>query len=357
MTANIRNADWWRATIAAMAPKAAGNARTLANLAQRAQENHLDAEAYDLAMQARALAPDDDEITRLTAAALSGGVPSWHFIIVRDAIRNAAYRTALEQSMQPGMRVLDIGAGTGLLSMMAARAGAQVVACEMNPAVADAARDIVAQNGFAETIQIVGKHSGDLDPAADLGGPVDLIVSEIVSNNLLGEGALPVMADVVPRLLKPGGRVIPESGSVRLALAYWPGWEKQQMDVIDGFDLSAFNRLEKTPRRLKVGLPDLVLRSADVDLFTFDFASGGPYPSGSARMSLLVEGGPANGIIQWIHLGLVNGITYENRPAPGTSSCWACLFYPLPDTAHEGTHVTVEGTHTETTMSIWGTPA
>ncbi|MEL7220183.1 MAG: 50S ribosomal protein L11 methyltransferase [Bacteroidota bacterium] len=44
---------------------------------------------------------------------------------------------------------MDIGTGSGLLAMMAARAGAQeVVACEMNPLLAEAASQIVEQNGF-----------------------------------------------------------------------------------------------------------------------------------------------------------------------------------------------------------------
>lgn len=356
MTAGTRSTEWWKETITAMAAKAEGNAFILARLAKQAADNDLGSEAYDLAVRARALAPDDAAIHRLTAPAISAGVPSWHFVIVHDAKRNAAYRAALEQVVRPGDRVLDIGAGTGLLSMMAARAGAEVVACEMNPAVADAARRIVAQNGFAERIRIVGKHSEALDLDEDLGGPVDVIVSEIVSNTMLGEFVLPVMADVVPRLLKPGGRVIPERGSARLALCHWAGLEQRRMGVIDGFDLSGFNGLENMPRRLSVGNADLVLRSAPADIFTFDFASGGPYSARTAQTRLVAEGGPANGIVQWIHLDLVAGHTYENAPAPGTTSCWACLFHPLPAPVTEGTPVRVEASHDQSTISIWGMP-
>lgn len=75
-----------------------------------------------------------------THPALSAGIPKCHFRIVRDGVRNPAYDDALPRAVKPALRVLDIGAGTGLVAMMAARAGARdVVTCEMNPAIADGA--------------------------------------------------------------------------------------------------------------------------------------------------------------------------------------------------------------------------
>jgi type II protein arginine methyltransferase len=97
-------------------------------------------------------------------------VPKWHFNIVRDDARNAAYEAAIVRAVRPDARILDIGAGTGLLAMMAARAGAKdVITCEMNPAVADAAADIVARNGHADRVRVVPKRSTELDVAADMG--------------------------------------------------------------------------------------------------------------------------------------------------------------------------------------------
>lgn len=65
------------------------------------------------------------------------------------ALRELAIEAAV-----PGKVVLDIGTGSGLLAMMAARAGAaRVIACEMNAAVAETARRIIAANGLADRMR------------------------------------------------------------------------------------------------------------------------------------------------------------------------------------------------------------
>jgi type II protein arginine methyltransferase len=251
---------------------------------------------------------------------------------------------------------LDIGAGTGLLAMMAARAGARsVVSCEMNAAVADAAADIVALNGYGDRVRVVAKRSTELDVEGDMGGRADVLVSEIVSNDLLGEGALGVMEDAVERLLKPGGTMIPSHGQMRVALAHWQGLDDHRLAEVAGFDVSPFNRLEHVPRMVKVGDPDLALCSEDAVLFDFDFASGGPFPSGEARVDLTAQSGPINGVIQWIRLQLDPLTVYENRPAPGASSCWAARFQPLDReiTPAPGSVVAVHGAHTRDTVRIW----
>ena len=94
--------------------------------------------------------------------------------MVRDEARNAAYDAALRRAVTPGMRVLEIGTGSGLLAMMAARAGARhVYTCEVVPQIAQAAREIVARNGYAERITVLDKHSNAIAPD-EIGGPADL---------------------------------------------------------------------------------------------------------------------------------------------------------------------------------------
>ena len=352
MTGDINRIE--RSVFDRMIEAAGDDARSLAALAEAALWSGNRDRAYGLARRARAIAPDDAEVRSRTWRPLSAEVPRWHFRLVRDEPRNRAFEDALRRAVRPGMRVLDIGAGTGLLAMMAARAGAgSVISCERNEAIAEAARDIVALNGFAN-IAIVAKDSTDLDPETDMGGQADLIVAEIVSNDLLIEGVLPAMEDAASRLLKPGGIVIPSAGAAMIALARWDGLDETRLGRVSGFDLSPFNRLSGFQHRIDVSEPKLSLSSEAATLFAFDFASRGPWRGGRAAVSLEATG-PANGVVQWIRLEMDAEGTYENRPEPGATSSWAAVFTPF-DPAGEaaaGHTVRVNGSYERTRLRIW----
>jgi SAM-dependent methyltransferase len=344
------------AMLEALIASASNHPRALATLAHFLVARGEDDRARSLALRARTLAPGNAEIAALTAEILNAGVPEWHFSIVRDEARNTAFDAALRRAVRPGFRVLDIGSGTGLLAMMAARAGASdVISCEMNPSVAQAARKIIAANGYADRIRVLGKHSDALDLEADLGGRVDVLVSEIVSNDLLGEGVLPVMENVVHRLLRPGGRVIPACGSVRVALAHYPNADKRRMAAVSGFDLSPFNELAPKNFPIKRNDRDITILSDAADLFTFDFASGGPFHEGRSTAILAPRSSGSNGIAQWIHLKMDDEGQYENNPAHGETSNWAALFYPFAIGLEypAGDRVKVSGSHDRSRLRVW----
>lgn len=336
----------------------AADPASMVRLAKALIEGGETARAAALADQARQLAPEDPEIERIARLVLEGSVPDWHHEILADAARNSAFDAALRRSVVPGCRVLDIGAGSGLLALMAARAGAaEVVSCEVNAAMAAVATQIVERNGYADRIRIVAKHSRDLEIGADLAGPADIIVSEIVSNNLLGENILGSMEDVVGRLGHPATRVIPSHGCVRIALAHYANLATRQTNSVEGFDLSPMNGL--TARiALSPGNEALELRSAPEDLFSFDFGSGGPFVDHRAAVGLTSTGGAVNGVVQWIRLTMDAEATYENRPAPGASSCWSVMFQPLPSivTFRPGDQFVVRGGRDRTSVWMWVDP-
>ena len=205
-----------------------------------------------------------------------------------------------------------------------------------------------------DRIRIIGKHSTDLDPDMDLGGRVDVLVSEIVSNDLLAEGVLPVMENAA-RLLKPGGQMIPARGSVRVALAHYLGADRKRMGTVDGFDLSAFNELAPKSLRIKWHDRNVTLLSDAADLFTFDFTSGGPFPEGRSSVSLTARSGAANGVAQWILLKLDEEGVYENHPVNASASNWAVIFYPFADDLRyaEGDRIKIRGSHTRGRLRLW----
>jgi SAM-dependent methyltransferase len=339
----------------ALVARAEGNAPAMAALSRLLRTDGRKEAAAALAARALALAPDDGEVRAIAGEILSADVPAWHFAIVRDAPRNRAYDEALCRAVTPDSRVLEIGTGTGLLAMMAARAGAaHVFTCEMEPAVALAARDVIARNGLAGRITVLSKRSTEID-LAELGERADILVSETVSNDMLAEDPLPALEDAIARLVKPGGVVIPARGRVRVALAHEARMEARRIGEISGFDLSSFNRLASPFYQVNAASPHLALRSEAADLFGFNFQSGGPWPGALSRVELRARGGPINGIVQWIALDMDEVGCYENRPGRIASS-WAPLFHPFPAVIESELDqtFTIFGRHDHTALRLWG---
>ncbi len=335
----------------------AGKPLQMARLAAMLVETKRDAaQARALCAAALALAPNEPEVAVLAAEVFCSGVPAWHFSLVRDDARNAAYDAALRRAVKPGSRVLEIGAGTGLVAMMAARAGAaEVVTCEMNKTVAERAQEVVARNGYADRVRVVVKHSDALEIGVDLSGPADVLVSEIVSNDLLSERVLPSLEGVVGRLTRPGAAIIPRRGAIRVALARDAKADDRRMGQVDGFDLSPFNRLVRPVYPIAAGDERLSLASEPGDLFSFDFRNGGPYPPARSAIELAAQSGAVNGVAQWIALDMDEQSRHENRPGPGVKSNWAVRFHPLP-AGHKiaaGQIVTVCGSHARRSLRLW----
>lgn len=108
----------------------------------------------------------------------------------------------VEQCTQPGMRVIDVGTGSGILALAAARLGAQSVYCIDNSSVAvESATANAAVNGLSERIQVV---LGVLDEseAARLAGQFDLVLANIIAR-VIGS-----IAPQLARVMAPGALLI-----------------------------------------------------------------------------------------------------------------------------------------------------
>lgn len=174
----------------------------------------------------------------------------WHFAMLRDVDRAQKFKRALQNAIRPGDCVLDVGAGTGLLSMMAAKAGGEVYACEANQSFAKVASCVMRANGVV--FPLFAKSSHSLRVPEDLPRHADVMVSETLSSSLFGEGILATFRDAHLRLLAPGARVIPSRVVLSFAVVEWDSFHFGTCaERVEGFDISAFNAFRVEHRLLE----------------------------------------------------------------------------------------------------------
>ncbi|MEL7446755.1 MAG: 50S ribosomal protein L11 methyltransferase [Pseudomonadota bacterium] len=294
----------------------------------------------------------------LSDVILSHSVPKFHGAMLRDQARNRAYDTAIRQLARDRV-VLDIGTGSGLLAMMAARAGAKhVYACEANALLAASARKIIAANGLDDRITVFSCHSRDLDRTRHLDGGADLIVSEILADDLVGEGMLESLAHARAELAKPDAVFLPEFASVQMALADFP-IQTSAPEMIEGFDLSNFAS-HITPRtRAHPSDKRITLRSTPTTLFEFSFEGGALPPSHRReRRTVASSGGMVSGVAQWIKLRLAPGVAYENAPGGGRDLHWSINLTPIaPVESANGAQFEIGGWYSGSAFAAWCRPS
>ncbi len=320
--------------------------------------------AYQRACKAGELAPDNRDYQfqrRLAAAKL---VPDWHFNMLHDSARNKLFAQAIAALVRPEHQVLEIGAGTGLLAMMAARGvatgegGHRVVTCEENPALAEVASAIVAGNGLSERIHVIGKRSSELMVGVDLAEKADILICEVFSVQVVAEGVLPSLEDAKARLLKPGATVIPRAATARGALVASEGLSRKvRVGSVHGFDLSALNAFSPVIQYLQPGM-ELTWLSEAHDLLRFDLAERLTFPA--EKCSITIEAtadGLCQGVVQWLNLEVMAGLSFENRPdraRPDDSQHWAPVFYPFPEplAVVPGQRLTLRASHNRTALRV-----
>lgn len=287
--------------------------------------------ALEAVRRVLAIDPDNDRAVALYRTAMSRIVQPWHFPMMNDGPRNQAYDAAIRRAVTPNSLVLDIGTGAGLLSMMAARAGArQVVTCEMTAPVAAKARQIIAQNGLQDRITVHAKRSNDLVVGTDLPEKADVLVSEIFDSDLLSEGVLPSLEDAHARLIKPGAKIIPQAAAAMVALV--GGDQLRAMVHVDkaaGFDVVPFNQF--MPERFVFDGQRFKFDwlSEPLAALSFDFRRT-RYPHEHRLVDVKATGsGLCLGVVQWLRIDLDEVTRFENHPntPPELPSGWLHSLY------------------------------
>ena len=253
----------------------------------------------------------------------------YHRTLIADRVRNEALFAALKAVIRKGETVVaDIGAGTGLLGLMASKLGAKTVYLYETAEVAGVAHQILKANK-ARNCHLMPCHSTEMhDPPQ-----VDVIVSETLGNYALEENIIATLADARKRFLKPGGVIIPNrirqfvapvvSDRIHQELSAWDS-------VGHGLDLSAARTMSFNNAYVRLIKPSDLLddgRSArewdSVDLMR-DAKSN---RKGDVTWKLTA---PTHvyGFAVWWSADLAPGIGLSTAPgAPATH--WEQLYFPL----------------------------
>lgn len=249
-----------------------------------------------------------------------------------DGVRMDAYVRALERAITPGCVVLDIGAGTGIFSLLAARAGARVHAVDPSPAVllVDA---LARENGLADRITVHKASSLELE----LPERADVVVADLRGATPFLEPNVEVLRDARRRLLKPGGTLIPLRDRVFVTAV-----ENEEIAGRLARGRRAFERLGFQASAAHTAVVNTVypdtgtpLRANDVltsseEWTTIDYAEANAPPVLEGSVSLVARrSGTAVALAVFFEATIAEGITFTT--APGNDLVYGRALLPLAE--------------------------
>jgi len=146
-------------------------------------------------------------------------------IMIADSARIHAYARAITESVRSGDVVVDLGAGTGVLSLLACKAGAaHVYAIETNPLI-ERGPALARANGFEDRISFVCADALDFVPERE----VNVVIGD-VRGSLPTASGLSLYRDAAERYLAPGGRVVPQRDEIFVAPISRPDLYRVQIE-------------------------------------------------------------------------------------------------------------------------------
>ena len=194
--------------------------------------------------------------------------------MLKDTVRTLSYRNAIVQNKHlfKDKVVLDVGCGTAILSMFAAKAGAKLVIGVDMSDMLDCARDIVHENGLSDKIVLL---KGKMEEVVLPVEKVDIIISEWMGYFLLYESMLDTVLYARDRYLAPGGLIFPDKATMYLTAIEDAEYKEQKIhfwENVYGFKMTCIQeRVVKEPL-VDVVQPEHVAMTAapfkTLDLYT-----------------------------------------------------------------------------------------
>ena len=273
------------------------------------------------------------------------GYYDYHHSMVVDELRSGAFLRAIFRAVKPGDVVIDLGAGTGLLSLFAITAGARRVYAVESEAVIDIAREVARVNKVDDRIEFLVGKSTDVE----LPEPADVLITETIGNAAFDEGILAWVADSKLRHLRSNATIIPERLTLVCALLEVPrdyaDMEKLASPLYT-FDLSPLKSLA-TNRMTWDELSPVSVVSDPLPLIEASLYDP-PAELGESKVLTARRDCTMHAVGFWFEAVIFEDITLSNAPpnrAPSWNQGVVMLDEPLVMTEGEQVGVEVAVTH------------
>jgi SAM-dependent methyltransferase len=264
--------------------------------------------------------------------------PVMHFGMVRDTIRVLAYRRAIFRHCRD-KTVVEIGCGSGILSIFAAKAGARRVIAIEESRIADLAKSMFEANGVADRVELRRGNSRDVS----VDEPADVIIHEVLGSDPFGENVLPFIEDARDRMLAPDGILIPSVLEIFCVGFEVPDRpypdraracaELTELEGLYGIDFGPFRRLldGAAPDPFRRPLGDLGqtqfaprILTEEALLYRIDFARGVPIEVRHDFRLRVTHPGTLGGVVVYFRAHLDDETFLSTAPyAPRTTWGWS----------------------------------
>jgi protein arginine N-methyltransferase 1 len=260
-----------------------------------------------------------------------------HEEMIKDKIRTGSYKKAIEnnKTIFKNKIVLDIGSGTGILSIFAAKAGAQHVYGIEYADIADYSKEIIKQNNLSDKITIIQSKVEEANLPVD---KVDIIISEWMGYFLLYESMLDTLLFARDKWLKKDGYLLPDKAQIYLAGIQDTLYKYNKIDSWDnvyGFNFSVLkNPALAEPIIDNFPNNNIISNSCkiyDIDLYTvkvedLDFSAG--------YEIIFNKDDTFNGFVTWFDVEfdkLPNKVTLSTSPYEPSTHWKQVMFYSKND--------------------------